>query len=109
MRGGGRFLISLNDQGLLQGLDIDHPPAQQKIAEILPESTGGRADHLALRKMIFPSRLAVVQRQHPGFAAEADNLEDFPQTEVFEVSDKAHENSAAWLIMPAQNDVTFRN
>jgi hypothetical protein len=51
---------------------------------------GRSPDHLALAQNYLPLALPAVQRQYSGFSAEADNLQDFAEAEVFQISNKAH-------------------
>jgi hypothetical protein len=49
-------------------------------------------DNLPIKEDDLAFAVPALQNQDPRLATEADNLKDIPQTQVFKISNKAHEN-----------------
>ncbi len=87
-------LALLNLDSLLQGVEVDQLLAQQKFAKVFAAARGIGADHLTVVKIDLSLAPVGLQRQDSGLAAQADDLKDFPQAEIFKVSNKTHINQS---------------
>jgi hypothetical protein len=84
--------LPLKDEGLSEGFDVDKTLAQQQIAQILAKDAGCSLYNLAVLEGYPAFTTSTVQRKHTRFATETDDLENVPQAQVFEISDKTHGN-----------------
>ena len=85
-----KSLPLLNGQRQFELVEIDNPFPDQDLPETLPVRTGSRLGDLAGAKKNPTFSSLAVQGKDTGFPAQADDLENFTQTEIFEVADKTH-------------------
>jgi hypothetical protein len=87
--------LPLKGESLPEGFDVDETLAHQQIAQILAKDAGCRLYDLAVLEGYPALTASTIQRKHTRFATETDDLENVPQAQVIEISDKTHVNPDA--------------
>jgi len=77
------FFSLLNENGLSEGVEVDQFPAKQKFSEVFPPTGRVGSNDLPVSKENLPFLSIGLKRQNSGFAAQTDDLEDFPQAQIF--------------------------